>query len=173
MNARHTRGGAVMVEVLVAMLIIAFGVLGLVTLHIQTTTLQIEAAQRSQALIWVNDLAQRINLNRTNASAYLGTDIGTTDPGDCEVATTVAGRDVCEWSRLIRGASEMKGSQAVGAMPGARGCVTSTEANLYVLSVAWQGMQPTGAPAEACGKDAYSDEKLRRVVSLTVRIATL
>jgi type IV pilus assembly protein PilV len=46
--------------------------------------------------------------------------------------------------------------------------------NTYTVSVAWQGTMATSAPTGlTCGKDLYGNENLRRVVSETVRIATL
>lgn len=165
--------GAALMEVLIAMLIVAFGVLGFVGLQTQTTVSQVEAYQRSQALILVNDMAQRINLNRANAAAYVATNIGTTAPGNCTAAATTADKDICEWSLLIRGEAEKSGTTAVGAMLGARGCISSTGANQYLITIAWQGIRATGAPANTCGLNAYTQENLRRVVNTVVRIATL
>ena len=173
MKTRHTESGAALIEVLIAMLIVAFGVLGFVGLQVQTTVSQVEAYQRSQALILVNDMAQRMNLNRTGAAAYVAANIGTTAPGSCSTAAIGSARDICEWSLLIRGEAEKSGTTAVGAMLGARGCITNPSANFFVLSIAWQGVRATGAPANGCGLNAYSDEKMRRVVTTVVRIATL
>ncbi|HSV54223.1 MAG TPA: type IV pilus modification protein PilV [Burkholderiaceae bacterium] len=165
--------GVALMEVLIAMLIVAFGVLGFVGLQTQTTVSQVEAYQRSQALILVNDMAQRMSLNRANAAAYVGTDIGTTNPGDCTVIVNAADKDLCEWSALIRGEAEKSGTTAVGAVLGARGCITNTGANQYLISIAWQGLQATGAPANSCGLNAYTQENLRRVVNTVLRMATL
>ena len=162
-----------MIEALVSVLIIASGILGFVGMQAQTTVLQIEAYQRAQALIIVNDMAQRLTLNQGSAASYVGSNVGTSAPGNCAAAATTATRDLCEWALLLRGEGVMSGTTAVGAMPGARGCITSTVANQYVISVAWLGMQSTGAPVNACGKDAYSAETLRRAVTTVVRVATL
>lgn len=173
MKKLQLQAGASLIEVLVSMVIVAFGVLGFVGLQVQTTVSQVEAYQRAQALILVNDIAQRMKLNRTGAAAYVGTNIGTSDPGTCTTATTAAAKDICEWSNLIRGETEKLGTTPVGAMLGARGCITNPSANFYVLSIAWQGVRATGAPASGCGLNAYSDEKMRRVVTTVVRMATL
>ena len=58
----------------------------------------------------------------------------------------------------------------------ARGCVTADGGDVYTVSVAWQGMSPTAAPPAAltCGTGQYgSSDALRRVVSVTLRVATL
>ena len=162
-----------MMELLIAMLIIAFGALGFVGLQAQTALSQMEGYQRSQALVLVNDIAERISLNRANAASYVGNNIGTTDPGNCTLPATRAGKDLCEWSLLIQGAGETQGTTKLGAMSGARGCITSPAANQYLISIAWQGVQATGAPANSCGLNAYSSENTRRTVTTVVQVATL
>lgn len=173
MIKNQTQRGAAMIELLIAMLIIAFGVLGFVGLQAQTALAQLEGYQRSQALILISDISERIALNRANAAAYLGNNIGTTDPGDCSIPSTRAVKDLCEWSLLLQGAAEVQGTAKLGAMTGARGCITSPAANEYLISIAWQGMQATGAPTNPCGQDAYSSENMRRAVTTVVQIANL
>lgn len=171
---RQPQHGAAMIEILVSMLIVAFGTLGFVGLQARTTVTTIEGYQRSQALILVNDIAQRINLNRSNAAAYVANDIGIADPGDCSTKAIGAPRDLCEWALLIQGSAEQ--SQAglkLGAVTGARGCITSPSANRYLISIAWQGVQATGASPNTCGQNAYSDERMRRTVTSVVQLGLL
>lgn len=169
----HQKGVA-LIEALIAMLIVAFGVLGFVGLQAKTTVANLEGYQRSQALILVNDMVERMKLNRMNAAAYVANDIGTTAPGDCtNVTFTAAQRDLCEWSTAIQGAGELQGGNKVGAMLNARGCITNPATNQYLIVIAWQGMQPSGAPANTCGQNAYSSENTRRVVSVVMQVAQL
>ena len=177
MIKKQTERGAAMIELLIAMLVIAFGVLGFVGLQAQTALSQLEGYQRSQALILISDISERISLNRANAAAYVGNNIGTTDPGNCSAIVDRAARDLCEWSQTLRGAAEVQVTGGVtvklGAMTGARGCITSPAANEYLISIAWQGVQATGTPANSCGQNAYSNENMRRAVTTVVQIATL
>jgi type IV pilus assembly protein PilV len=63
---------------------------------------------------------------------------------------------------------------------GARGCVEELQAKdetpglckpgIYRVTVAWQGLHPTKAPALACGKDLYGDDTNRRAISVRVAI---
>lgn len=173
-NPHTTERGVALIEALIAMLIVAFGVLGYVGLQARTTVANLEGYQRSQALILVNDMAERMNLNRADALSYVGNDIGVTDPGDCtSTALTAVQKDLCEWSKLIQGAAETHGGTKIGAMLKARGCITNPSANQYLLAVAWQGVQASAAPVNACGKDAFSSEDMRRVVTVVVQIANL
>lgn len=177
---RHHERGTSLLEVLVAMLVVAFGLLGYIALQGKSVAATMEGAQRTQALILVNDLAQRMELNRWNADAYLASDIGVDAPGACTTAGwTQAQRDLCEWSLSIRGAGETVGTSQVGAMLAARGCVSklnslSTPAmHYYQITLAWQGISASAAPVAVCGKDAYASENTRRVVTAVVQVAQL
>lgn len=172
-----------MIEVLVTMVIIAFGLLGMAGLQMRMQTSEMEAYQRSQALLLLNDMANRIAANRNNASLYL---TGTTALGtgaDCPTAnTTTAQQDVRQWCEALKGAAEMSGIDKVGAMVGGRGCVQSASGD-YLVTVAWQGFTPISAPPASvtCGANAFdgapgstcANDLCRRAVTTLVRIATL
>lgn len=176
MNTRPN--GFSLIEVLITMLILMFGLLGLAGLQGRALTTQMEAYQRSQALILVKDMADRLNANRKNATTYVtSTPLGTGDsqPSTC---ATLAGkeRDFCEWSNALKSAAEVQGSSQVGAMIGARGCIYNTvasEPRQFLVAVAWQGLNRTAAPAVDCGANLYGNDALRRVVTLVVTIAKL
>lgn len=176
---RHRERGASLLEVLVAMLVVAFGLLGYIALQGKSVAATMEGAQRAQALILVDDLAKRIELNRWNADAYVASDIGVVEPGDCTTAGTQALRDLCEWSLSIRGAAETVGTSQVGAMLAARGCVSKLSSlstpgmDYYQITLAWQGLSASAPPVAVCGKDAYASEDTRRVVTAVVQVAKL
>lgn len=177
--------GFSLIEVLVTILILAFGLLGLAGLQARTMNLEMESYQRSQALVILNDMAARLENNAgANGVAYkTGVPLGT---GQSVQVCPDAGaeRDKCEWSNLLLGAGESLGGSNVGAMIGARGCIDEIQApdptsgnckpGIYQVTVAWQGINPTAAPGAAltCASDLYGDEKLRRVVSLRIAAAT-
>ena len=75
--------GATLIEILVTIVIVAFGLLGLAGLQMKMQMSETEAYQRSQALMLLNDMASRIGTNRANADAYVtGTD-GTGTGANC------------------------------------------------------------------------------------------
>ncbi len=175
--ARAAQGGALLIEILVALVLCAFGLLGFAAMQARAASAEFEALQRSQALVLVEDMAARINSNRTNAGSYTSTGlIGGGSVVDC-ASLTGAALDLCEWGNLLRGSTETAGSSRIGAMLGARGCITqaSGTSDRYIVAVAWQGMEGTGAPTSACGQGDtnFPDDTKRRVVSATVCVALL
>lgn len=176
--------GFTLLEVLVTIFILMFGLLGLAGLQGRATIAEIESYQRSQALILVKDMYDRINTNRVNASSYnnqqAGTDATLTCPG-----ATLAEKDICDWNDALLGAAVKLGSGSVGSMIGARGCISydaATELSpggagtgVYAVAVAWQGMAPAFVPTESdCGKDQYgANDANRRVVVTRFRIGNL
>lgn len=169
--------GALLMEVLVAILICAFGLLGFVALQARATSAEFESYQRSQALVLVEDMVSRLNANRADAADYVTPNpVGEGAVADC-AGLSGAELDVCEWANLIRGSAEQRGGNAVGSMISARGCIDRVPgtSDHFVVAVAWQGMVPTGAPASGCGKDdaAFSAENLRRAVAVPVCVALL
>lgn len=179
------QNGSTLIEVLVAVIILAIGLLGLAGLHTRLQVAEIEAYQRSQALILLNDIASRISANRTEASSYvLANPVGA--GVDCAVvsgASTTKERDIAEWCVALQGAGEKSaGGSSVGSMLGARGCVKAGgTAGEYLIMVAWQGFSPSKAPKSSldCGVGLYNSgstctgDQCRRVVSTAIYVAPL
>lgn len=179
----HSQRGATLLEALVTLVIIAFGLLGLVGLQSRLQVSEMEAYQRSQALILLNDMASRIAINRRAAGSYVtATPVGT---GNCPAATGSRQQvDAAEWCNALQGAAETSGTSKLGTVIGGRGCVEDLGNNEYLITVAWQGLVPISAPPEgvACGKDLYNgdpttspckNDLCRRTVTTLVRIGSL
>lgn len=185
--------GFTMLEVLVSLLILLVGLLGLAGLLVTTQQGEVEAYQRKQAAVLLQDMLDRLRANpqaagssgqcyafTTNASngtPALGTSYGggfVCGAGSASQQTRGAA-DLQAWHNALLGTSEKKGTTNVGTLIDARGCVTNPSSGLYIVSVAWQGLQPTVQPPAAytCGINQYTDERLRRVVSVSVRLANL
>jgi type IV pilus assembly protein PilV len=183
MQSQH---GASLIEVLVTLVIVAFGLLGIVGMQARLQVSEMEAYQRSQALLLLNDMANRIAINRNAAASYVTSSSNPVGAGmTCPTDTaTVAQRDLREWCNGLQGAGETIGSGAsrVGAMVGGRGCVEASGAD-YLVTVVWQGLTPISAPpaSVACGLNNYNgasgsscvNDLCRRSVTTLVRIATL
>jgi type IV pilus assembly protein PilV len=182
------QAGFTMIEVLVALIIIVLGLLGLAGMQVRMQQAEFESYQRTQALILLYDMVDRINTHRVTASCFAFTS-GTGTPylgvsanasPACTVSDTTnnaaAVTSMNEWSSLLQGAAV---SGNAGAMVGARGCV-SLNAGVYTVAVAWQGTVDTSEPKMDdglttinCGNGQYGNETRRRAVVTTFRIADL
>lgn len=189
--------GFSLIEVLVTIVIVLFGLLGVIGMQMKASVVEFESYQRGQALSLIRDMEARLSASRGLVTDFLTAGISSTD-GSIYVgaSSTVAGcagasaasalKELCDWGELIKGNLAKEGTTAVGAMIGARGCLIRLEppqagalADFYVVLV-WQG-QATGTtpPANAitgqdhCAKDVNFGAGLRRGVSLRVLIPDL
>jgi type IV pilus assembly protein PilV len=209
----RSQSGFTMIEVLVTFVILVVGLLGLIGLQARAQQAELESYQRGQALILLQDMVDRMNANRLGSKsgnylttgmspAYVGS--GATSPtplSTCVAPTspaTIAAYDLCEWGNELIGAAEVTasgtctstdGTNCIGAMLGARGCVSYDAATeladstgavipgtgIITITVAWQGVVPTIAPPAAitCAQNAYPAETQRRVVTATLRMGSL
>jgi type IV pilus assembly protein PilV len=180
----QARRGAGLIEVLVTIVVVAFGLLGLAGLQQRMQLSEMESYQRVQALVLLNDMASRIEVNRGRAAEYLTTSgplgAGMTCPTEPATQPEI---DAAEWCHTLQGAAEISSTgDNTGAMLGGRGCVESLPDDEYMITVAWQGLSPVSAPppSVACGRGEYDEEgstcihdRCRRVVTTIVRIASL
>ena len=191
MNARQlsrklqAQRGNTMIEVLVTMVVVAFGLLGLCGLQMRMQLSDMESYQRAQALMLLDDITSRMAANRDQAGTYV---TGTSSPlgsgMNCpKTSVTLMQTDTLQWCNALQGAAEKIGGNKTGAMIGARGCIESVGINAYLITVAWQGMTPTAAPPSTvgCGAGSYVDpggsgctgDLCRRAVTTILNIATL
>ena len=176
--------GLSLVEVLVTVVVLAFGLLGIAALQSRIQVGSIEAYQRAQAVVVLDDMRARMIGNPAHAADYVtSTPVGTNDsqPADCGTLAAGGARDLCEWSQELKGAAERNSASGlVGAMVGARGCVEQLQApnaaagvcqpGIYRVSVAWQGMHPTRASSLPCGATLYGPDTNRRAISVRVAV---
>lgn len=172
--------GLSMIEVLVSILILAFGLLGMASLQSKVHTSETEAYQRAQALLALSDMSERISANRDLAASYVSASTigaGDSQPASCAGVAAGPARDLCEWSNVLKGASE---SVANGF--GVRGCITQVQApvstagacrpGIYEVTVVWQGMSISAAPSQSCGSGQFGpNDGYRRAVSNRISVS--
>jgi type IV pilus assembly protein PilV len=183
-----------MLEVLISIIIVAVGLLGLAGLQARAMNAEFESYQRSQAVVLVNDMVERMRMARTSmgsfknvsvaatGSGYLGTAGANSFTVDCS-SSDAGDVALCEWDSLLKGTTETTGGSSVGAMIGARGCITYdtatevsgvSDSGVFTITVVWQGTQDTVATtSNLCATGLYGDESRRRVVSMVIRLARL
>lgn len=171
--------GFTLIEVMVAILILSFGVLGLAGLQARSMTAENESFSRGQALMLLQDMTTRLAANSAGFSggsyAHAGVVFGTGYSGatpDCAslatppaTAADVADSDVCAWSDALQNATNLFG---------ARGCIeVGAVASEVFVSVAWQGRDTAIAPAADQPCASADIASARRVVSQRIRFPAL
>lgn len=184
---RFARGFS-MVEIMVTVAILSIGLLGLAGLQARAHTAEVESYSRGQALLLVNMMADRIAANRAdsdevtsgatsqyNTATTFGAGNGAVTCTALTGAPRIACDDLAEWDAALKGAAVQSGGNNVGAITGARGCITRETAPVqqYVVTVAWAGRGSFGSvPSDrTCGDAAITIG--RRVVSTVVTIPNL
>lgn len=136
----HRQRGISMVEALVALVVIAVGMLGIAGLYLSSLQASRSAKLRSHAVELASSIADRIRANREAGAAYNTADYGG-EPAehDCEADRCTAGNlaedDLAKWLLDIQ--DKLPGADAV------TGTVTVTdraepESDNYVISVTWR-----------------------------------
>ena len=184
---RHAQRGTSLIEILVTLVILSFGLLGIAVFHVKAQVASLESYQRAQAVILLEDMHARISASPGQAAAYKTASNATIGTGEtvtnCSSKTVGSARDLCEWSVALRGAAEVKADGTkVGGMIGARGCIEELQSaiatgatcrqGVYLVTVVWQGLHATRAPSQACGRTLYGAESggLRRAISTRVAV---
>lgn len=195
--SRHSQTGFTLLEILIAIVVVAFGLLGLFGLQAKAQKAETESYERTQALVLIQDIADRMNANRTDAfsQAYV-----TASPvGGGGKLTNCSGKigadlDLCEWGNLLKGSAEIasgatcstaSGAGCIGAMLSASGCIAydatteladSTGAvqagtGIYTISVVWQGL--SGSVIPSAQQTCVATLSGARMVTSTLRIGAL
>lgn len=92
MRGRKGQEGVGMMEVLVALILLAIAVMGFIALQVRAASAGGEAFERTQAMAIAQDLAERVRLNPTQVAHYAtasnwkdGLDGDACETGDCTV----------------------------------------------------------------------------------------
>jgi type IV pilus assembly protein PilV len=197
-SGQNSQRGFTLIEILVALALVAIGLLGLAQLIVKGQRASFEAYQRQQAVALANDMLEKLRTNRARAALYSAAAPVATPLGEgtrfndlvlgviTNCATTACTQDqlvpydIAYWDGLLFGTTETTGAGAnqVGGIINARGCIETTVAAVapstlatYRITVTWQGNDETVAPvASACGNGLYGTETRRRAVTLDVRV---
>ena len=171
--------GVTMIEVLITIVILTIGLLGVAGLQARMQLAEVESYHRSHAIVLLQDIVARVAANRRNAMNYVtGTPLGTGNALQNCIGLTGSALDLCHWNNALLGAAETSsGGQQVGAMIGARGCISNVSATMpreFTVAVTWQGVTPTVAPtATTCGQGLYGNEQTRRALVARIKIGCL
>ncbi|WP_022940065.1 type IV pilus modification protein PilV [Psychromonas hadalis] len=134
--------GSTLLEVLVALLIVAIGFLGLASMQLISLKNLNNAQFRTLATAYAYDMAERMRTNRAAVSAgfYDAIDATETDPGcsSCSVEQ-IAQLDAYQWNQLI-------GNSIIsGGLPTGTGKVESKGGGVFEITVAWREQQQSSS----------------------------
>lgn len=171
---RSSQAGFSLIEILIALVIGAFGLLALSAFIIKSTMLTGDATQRARAGTLLNDMTHRLSSRKTLAADFVseGAVYGESIL-DCDGAANAA-RDLCEWNNLLAGSNDGGGAAALGY----RGCIEQPagDPNAYIITIAWGSMAPGVPPHENvnCAQGEFGDDDShRRILRAQVRVASL
>jgi len=138
MTIKRRNSGFSMVEVLVALVVLAIGLLGIAALYLNSLQSGRTAIYRTQAITLAADLADRVRMNRTAQAAY-GTLFADAEVAVGSCATTggcsdadLASTDLADWKAEVAQQLPNGQGQVAVTLPVAAG-----EPTTYVVTVQW------------------------------------
>jgi type IV pilus assembly protein PilV len=134
--------GVSLVESLVALVVLAVGMLGIAALYVEGLRYGRAALLRSQAVVLATDMGDRIRANRGGGANYAKTvDQVGTENTDCETGgagcdpASMAAHDIARWHQAVDARLG-----APTALPGGRGTIAvdvTTTPTTYLIRVSW------------------------------------
>ncbi len=177
-NSQRARAtGFTLLEVLIAVFVLAIGVLGLAALQITSKQAGAEAAQRTIAAHLAFDLLERMRLSARGTPSPLGyyVSLGRTLSGsgeltsvvDCSAASCtpdqLAAFDLHTVMSAAMGIHEQRGANLVGGLNTPTLCVTGPNGDpgTYAVTIAWRGKAAlTNAnTGNSCGSARTGDDE--------------
>lgn len=165
--------------------VVALALLGFFGLQARSAVDGVEGQQRAQALQLVQDMSQRMAINRagTRAGHYLRADIGL-DP-DCPRPPLPAGlapggvdagafelamADLCDWHTQIRAAWHVPPATRSQV----RGCISTTaRPDEFQIALLWPGQRPGADTVLGCADGQAAPAGLQRGVATALRLGRL
>jgi len=156
--------GYSLIEVLVAVLVLAIGLISVVHLQMTSKRSNFEAVQRASAAALVQDILERMRANPDELAVYTNAGAGraltgTTMPSvTCSTgctATQLASADLFQWEQAISGVAELNGGVNTGGLTLPTACISGPNggSGVYTVALAWRGLTKLSNPADhGCGQ---------------------
>jgi type IV pilus assembly protein PilV len=141
-----------LIEILIAMLILAVGLLGMASLQVRAVQDTTNSSFRSVAIYYANDMADRIRANAAGEAANLYTSVnGGSQQSACLTTTgcnssAMATHDKWEWQQNL-----------AAALPAGAGTLARA-GEVYTVTVSWTDRVEQGATSTATSSVSLSFE---------------
>jgi type IV pilus assembly protein PilV len=156
---RRAQRGITLVEVLVALVVMAIGLLGISSLYLESLRANRTSLLRAQAIELVNDMADRIRANRRGEAAYVKV-VGAATIACAAVTTSYKPEDIAKddlacWvaaaeARLPRDSTNNPAKTSVRFVPAGAGTL-----DRYTVRVEWT--EPSQADSDALSYQVVFD----------------
>lgn len=93
------QSGSSLIEVLVALFVLAIGLLGILAMQVKSMQFNQSADTYAKAVNIANDIAERIRINPKNVATYLATELPDDPPTNCQ--TTSVSAAACSTGDLV------------------------------------------------------------------------
>ena len=133
----HQQKGAGMMEVLIALLVLSIGILGLATLQSIGLKYNHQSYQRTQAILQIYDMADRIRSNGPGKAAAYNAFAMAGDPTGLTKDCAVAGAPCTFNERATYDFETWRQSLAAFLGPNAQGSVIRQNAQIHAIRVNW------------------------------------
>ena len=147
-NTKRLQHGITLLESLIAIVIAALGVMGIIGVQLRTLTDAQNTVHREQAIRLIEDLSERMKIGPNalkNLNSYTSNFANTPDPNNCLTgcdAAKQAKNDVAIWKLLVKNALPL-GQASIFIAPGEEGVDPSSRRQLGVM-VAWRENERNG-----------------------------
>ena len=191
--------GFTLIEVLIAVIVFAVGLLTVASLQGVARKANFEAVQRTTATHLSESLLERMRANPSGLSAYMGAsaerELSQASPPTTAVTCNsvaapcspaqMADADLLEWWGLVVGSTELNAAdESVGGLVAPIVCIRGRSDGAsggYEVAIAWRGSSAVlSPPPDDCGTDAPAyaspdgaDDVFRRVGVVRTFISTL
>lgn len=170
--------GFSLIEVLIAMVLLAIGVLGVTGLQLLSKRNNQDSVQQTRAAALAQELVERMRANSSSdgLATYVFNSPSEVGPMESEPSPNCRGagtpcdteqlamHDLWTWQQGLAGAEERIDDENTGGLVNASACITGPGggSGLYTVTIAWRGgaaipdasaVGPDGAPI-TCGADA-------------------
>ncbi|MYN05553.1 type IV pilus modification protein PilV [Pseudoduganella sp. DS3] len=143
---RRTRAGFTMVEVLVAVLLLAVGLVGALAMQAHAMRARQESALQTEALQAAATLADRIRANAGQSSSYLGFEFDATDAQDAAAPASACSDAPCDAVALAQRELEEFRLQLAANLPSGRATVCRDDGASVGGALQWACSQSVDAP---------------------------